>query len=134
MVGGTTKPDAVLKNRLAFFNVSIKPGDLMSSDHIPIVMKISTKPIARDNQIRYNFKTADWDKYQNLITANTTLDNLNNTAKNQIGDEVDKWMGNIVTVANASIPKTKVNYLVHPIDSDYLKLLINMYVQLRNQN
>ena len=134
MVGGTTKPDAVLKNRLAFFNVSIKPGDLTSYDHIPIVMKISTKPIARDNQIRYNFKRADWDKYQSLIIANTALDNLNNITKNQIDDEVDKWMENIITVANASIPKTKVNYLVHPIDSDYLKLLMNMYVQLRNQN
>ena len=37
-------------------------------------------------------------------------------------------------VAEESIPKTKMNYYIHPNESDYLKLLEQLYIQIMNYN
>ena len=43
-------------------------------------------------------------------------------------------MKTITNAANEAIPIRKMNYLIHPPDSDFLKLLVNMYNQLKNLN
>ena len=45
LTNGRGKPDIVLANRQAHFNFLIEPGGLTTSDHIPIKMRIATKPI-----------------------------------------------------------------------------------------
>lgn len=41
------KPDTVLSNRSAFLNYAIEQGTLTASDHLPLIIKISTKPIIK---------------------------------------------------------------------------------------
>ena len=44
------KPDMVFSNKNAFFNYVIIPGKLTSSDHLPVIIKLSTKPIVKTGQ------------------------------------------------------------------------------------
>ena len=41
------KPDIILSNNHNMYNLAIQQGDLTTSDHLPIIVKISTKPIIK---------------------------------------------------------------------------------------
>ena len=67
LVATNTKPDVVLGNRHAFYNIAITEGEITTSDHLPIIVRLSTKAIIKDFVKRNNFKNADWDKYKSII-------------------------------------------------------------------
>ena len=134
MVRKKTKPDVVLANRQAFLNISMEPGPLTTSDHLPIKIKISTKPITIEQKKGFNFGKANWDRYQEIIINNTQISDLNNVNKETIDAEIERWMKTITNSAKEAIPIRKMNYLIHPPDSDFLRVLVNMYNQLKNLN
>ena len=121
LIDKNTKPDAVITNRISYLNISIQPGDITTSDHLPIVITISTRPIANEKQPKFNFKKANWQKFQEKISNNTILTNMNNLTKDDIDKETKNWMNTIISSANETIPKSKIHYLTHPVDSDYFK-------------
>ena len=45
LVGKSTKPDIILGNKYPYLNLAIEEGSITTSDHLPIVIKINTKPI-----------------------------------------------------------------------------------------
>ena len=47
LIGRQGKPDAVLSNKKAYLNTAIEPGKLTTSDYIPLIIRISTKPIIK---------------------------------------------------------------------------------------
>ena len=47
---GTGTPDIVLGNQKIYHNIAIKQGPITTSDHIPMIIKISTKPILNKRQ------------------------------------------------------------------------------------
>ena len=125
------RPDIVLGNRWAHLNMAISPGSLTSSDHLPVHVKLSTNAIIKDIKKVYNFKKANWDKYKNTIENQTEIKNMNNKTKEEIDEEIRRWMETITKAADESIPKNKVTFLIKPNNSDNLKLLMNQYQQLR---
>ena len=42
------RPDIILTNRRGYLNMTITEGDITTSDRIPIIVKISTKPIIKE--------------------------------------------------------------------------------------
>ena len=139
IVGKKGKPDIVLGNRYAFLNLAISPGQLTTSDHIPIIIILSTKAIIKDKEPRKNFKKANWEKYKEIIERETNSDeagiNINQTDNNNINrakidSTIDKWMKNIINASDEAIPKTQITFHPNPRESDYLKLLENTYKNL----
>ena len=55
----TGTPDLVLGNRHIHHNITIQQGPLTTSDHIPIIMSIATKPILMEGRKVYNYKKAN---------------------------------------------------------------------------
>lgn len=57
----TGKPDLLLGNNKTYFNYAVTQGGLSTSDHIPLIIKISTKPIKlRTNTVpAFNFRKAN---------------------------------------------------------------------------
>ena len=47
LVGKSAKPDIILGNKHAYLNLAIEEGCITTSDHQPILMKISKKPILK---------------------------------------------------------------------------------------
>ena len=72
------KPDMVFSNKLAFLNYAILQGKLTSSDHLPVIIKLSTKPIVKEGQTRYKYKTANWELFKEKIEEKTEAENINN--------------------------------------------------------
>ncbi|XP_042883085.1 uncharacterized protein LOC122260057 [Penaeus japonicus] len=59
-----TSPEIVLANRYGHLNCRITPGNLTTSDHLPIIMELSTNPIIIPCSLRPDYKNANWNRYK----------------------------------------------------------------------
>ena len=72
------KPDLIFSNKLAFLNFAILRGKLTSADHLPVVLKLSTKPIAKAGTERFKFANANWELFKEKIEEKIENENVNN--------------------------------------------------------
>ena len=63
--GNKGRPDLVFGNRAALvYHTHCTPGPNIGSDHIPIILKISTTPILNTENPAFVYKQADWDAFK----------------------------------------------------------------------
>lgn len=62
-----TTPDLILSNNKIYHNIQIDQGPITTSDHIPIIVTISTKAITVPPVSKYNLNKANWEKFKNII-------------------------------------------------------------------
>ena len=124
------KPDLVFSNKLAFLSFAILRGKLTSSDHLPVILRLSTKPITKAGTERFKFANANWELFKEKIEEKIENENVNNNLTYRqdidaaiIENSINKWINIIKETRDEIIPKTKINYYIHARDSDYLKLL-----------
>ena len=140
LVGKSTKPDIVLGNKHTYLNLAIEEGCITTSDHLPIIIKISIKSILKNYEPKRNIKRANWDQYkidvENEINREIRRETLegNDINKDKIDTSLKNWMKIIDDAAYKNIPTKRVQYYVHPQESDYIKLLKEQYKQLRAIN
>ena len=134
------KPEIVFSNKLAFLNFAILRDQLTSFDHLPVIIKLSTKPIIKTGIERFKFTTANWELFKEKIEEKIEIENINNNLTDRqdidaaiIENSLNKWMNIITETRDEIIPKTEINYLIHARDSDYLKLLENVCKQILNK-
>ena len=72
------KPDLIFSNKLAFLNFAILRGKLTSSDHLPVVLKLSTNPIAKAGTERFKFTNANLGLFKEKIEEKIENENVNN--------------------------------------------------------
>ena len=53
------KPDIILSNKKAFLNMAIEKGKITTSDHLPVIVILSTKAISKKVEERRNYNKAD---------------------------------------------------------------------------
>ena len=128
----TCRPDIVLTNSRVLFNHNISKGPITASDHIPIVIKISTKPIVKEITRTPDSKKTNWDEFTTHIENKTAeQEDENNLSNNeQIDKEVldreyKKWIKDIMHSYEKTTPMKKIKLLPHIPDSDLMKILIN---------
>ena len=87
----TGRPAITVTNRKAFSNYTIQEGSLTSSNHLPIILKLSTKPVIKDSKMCRDFRRANWKEYRNQLElkfrnceAEDPLQNTNPIDKDKI--------------------------------------------------
>ena len=108
---GSTKPDIVLGNDKIFHNIHLAEGPFTSSDHMPIVAKITANPIRIPIRTRFQFGRADWEGYQDKLRAVATP-NLTSMKKEDIDHHIEVWTKKIKDVSEETIPK--LQYRIAP--------------------
>ena len=123
------RPNIVFSN-IFFLNYAIVKGKLTSSDHLPVILNISTKPIVKPGQEKYKFSEANWELFKEKVESkiaveNNTSDllNRNNIDAQEIENNILKWLSIITETRDEVIPKVKLCCYIHATDSDYLRLL-----------
>ena len=104
--GMTGKPDLVFSNSRAFFlNSSITAGAPTLSDHLPIILRISTSPILVPTEPRLWYSRADWEGFKDTLTryTNTNMDNTPHVAIEEEWHRLTKFVNNAV---KKHIPRT----------------------------
>ena len=59
-----TSPDKIFSNKHHYLNCISEPGELTTSDHLPIIFKLSTSPFLVEKPKVYKTHKADWDMFQ----------------------------------------------------------------------
>ena len=104
--GSMGKPDLVFSNSRAFYlNSSITAGAPTLSDHLPIILRISTSPILVPIEPRLRYSHADWEGFKDTLTRYTNTD-INNTPHVAIEDEWRRLTKFVKNTVKKHIPRT----------------------------
>lgn len=122
-------PDLLLGNKNIFHNIHIRPGQLTTSDHIPIIMQISTSPIQTPAAPRLNFNKAKWDDFKTELNKNS-IPVLNHTTIENVSNQLDSWITKITTAMTKHIPKKTHRTLPHPKLTEEIRLIQQQYLTL----
>ena len=85
-----TNPDKIFCNKHSYLNTFCELGNVTSSDHLPIIFKISTRPFNEKIPEIYNVGKANWELFQSILDDKITIKNLNNCTKQELEEETNK--------------------------------------------
>ena len=68
-------------------NVATERGELTSSDHFPLIVKISKKPIIKTTEEKPNYNNVDWNAFKTKVEEKMAQENKRYDLNND--DRVD---------------------------------------------
>ena len=132
------RPDIVLSNRVANLYNRIYEGNLTSSDHIPVIVELSTQPIMVQCPPKWNLKKTNWVQFNERVNIEM-MDNERklrgeiNMTKPKVEEYLGNWMNTIINNIEITTPKRLFKIIPNIKESDTLKLLEQRYQRLRFQ-
>ena len=96
-------PDIALTNSHAYFNIHFRPGPLSPSDHIPIIVTISSNPIQVPIRPRLQFSKTDWTVYRDILTE-VGRPELTDATLEDIDRHIAAWQNAIKDATNRTTP------------------------------
>ncbi|MPC98782.1 hypothetical protein E2C01_094164 [Portunus trituberculatus] len=101
-----TTPDIILGNKHIYHNITIKPGPDSPSDHICIIVSITSKAIRIPVPPKYNYHLADWDSFQTSIQDINSAKPPEQATLQQLDKATETWFKTIKEAMETNIPKT----------------------------
>ena len=130
----TSSPDIVLSNNKAVHNVTIDPGPITTSDHIPIIVTLTTQALIIPTTPIINLGKANWNIIREDIRHNMNLIQLDGHITTQdIDEKLEKWYNIIESSIKENTPKTTTQMLSKPISSPSLKHLQHCFKLIHSQ-
>ena len=102
----STSPDIVLSNYNTYHNIHLSPGPVTTSDHIPIIAKISLSPIQIPIRPRPHLSKADWPKIKQDLEK-ITVPTKQNPTKADIDNYIQQWNAGITKAMEKHTPLLK---------------------------
>ena len=125
----SSTPDKILSNNKVYHNINIEKGLPCTNDHIPILIKISTSPIAIPVPPRYDIKNTNWEIYREELSSYSSTD-LRKASTASIEEELTKVTKVISDAIEKSTPLIKHRILPAPKLPHEVKLLQVQYSNL----
>lgn len=115
-----TTPDIILANHNIYHNINITQGPLTTSDHLPIIMTIATKPIPIPIPTRPDFKRANWDQFKQDLNDKLPNPSLNpQQTLEEIDETIQNWYTDIKNAVSSNIPSTS-HKTIHQLTTSHL--------------
>lgn len=129
-----TKPDIILANNAPRPNYWIRPGKVVNSDHLPMIMDLSWSPIQIPHPPRRMLSKTNWNRYHELLN-DVELDNLRDgDTLNNIDRKLHIIISKMQEAANRVIPISKYKTLPHPHYSEVERRKISRLEVLKNKS
>ena len=101
-------------------------GELTTSDHLPIIIRLSTNPILIKTPNRLNFEKTDWNKFKEdtehrMEEELTREQNKEQSNKREIDESFSRWMEIIKDEISKNTPTINYTKIRNYRDSDLLK-------------
>ena len=104
---GAGRPDLALTNRSSLhLHHHLSPGQLCGSDHIPVILRISTNPIAIPSTPFFSYAKANWEAFGAALEGTHTQMPLENRHHTTLDTFLDTIQTDILRAANDHIPKS----------------------------
>ena len=102
-----TAPDIVLTNKNTYHNHYITPLRVNTSDHIPIKLTISSKPIFKKVKCEHT-EAADWTKYAQILKDSAGPINLRHATQADVCTTIASKINAIQDARKQAIPQIKI--------------------------
>ena len=113
---GSGRPDLILSNRQTLpFHHHISPGPICGSDHIPIILKVSSNPIAIPSPPMADYKSTNWEDFRTTLANIHQPSQLDGQHHTDIDTAIERLHNDILTTADRHIPKKR-----HKIYRDFI--------------
>ena len=129
----SSAPDRVLTNNKVYHNMLIEKGLPTTNDHLPILVTISTSPIAIPIEPRPNVNKTNWAKYKEKLNAYVAKD-MNYASINEIHQEISNITQQLTDAIDESTPILHNRTLPTPKLPEDVKLLQVQYTALLETN
>lgn len=103
--GTQSRPDIIIANRRAYFNIKAEPGEAGISDHIPTLVRIDAKPIYIKIRERYAPKLTNWEEYATICENIIQIKNLEGGDKNLLDFEINVLLNKLKNIKELITPK-----------------------------
>ena len=115
-----TSPDLIITNRHMTANTHAQPGPLTGSDHLPILLTLSTDPILIPIKPRPSYVQANWDGYTNDLSTHPIIDLQDGTLQD-IDNAIDQVTTQIKDATERHIPTVRHRPIPYPRLNDNVR-------------
>ena len=130
----TSSPDIVLTNTNNFFYHTLTPGPMTTSDHIPIILDISTSPILLPTHETYSFHRTDWDAFK--ADEDLQMDeqpDITHGTLEDIDAALETWTQTVKTVTDRHVPTRRYTTPPAPRPTRQTQLLRIQFQALKDR-
>ena len=116
--------------------MTIEAGGVTTSDHIPIIVIISTSFIIKETKTIKDYNNTNWETFQEKLTDNTNVQrqSIPLAGRVTIDEAITKWMTDIQDTMNDTIPYKTINEHISPTSNDLIKYMEIFYDELRTKD
>ncbi len=100
-----TNPDKVFSNKHNYLSTLIELGDITTSDHIPVILTVSTTPIYIKAKESFQYTKGNWEKFKGILNDKLTVKNLDNCTTYDFDQKFTNWINTFKHAMDESIPK-----------------------------
>jgi len=125
-----TNPDKIFANKHHYLNCICEPGEITTSDHLPVIFKLSTMPFIKEKQKAYKTHKADWDLFQYKLDSQINVMNFEGNTVEQLENATLRWIKNIKNAMDVAIPKSSYQYTYQLKTTPEIKYLENQHKSL----
>ena len=113
------RPDLILSNRLSlpFHHHIISHGSLCGSDHVPLILKISSNPISIPSPLIPDYRSTNWEGFRNTLADTHQPTQLEGKHYTEIDKALEQLHTDIVTTANRHIYTKKTPQTPHRLQT-----------------
>ena len=140
---GATTPDIVLANKAATWNsdttpgppaaIDLTPGKSNGSDHVPVMLTLSTEPLVIPSAPRFCYKQANWEGYKANLARTLQPITLDGQPTTAIEEAVEAFYKAVWVAKKENIPMTTRRVKPHPKRSNLLSCLERQLENLRRE-
>ena len=112
-------------------NCICEPGDITTSDHLPIILKLSTKHFLKEKPKTFRLHRADWELFQNKLDQKVNITELDGNTLEQLEDATKSWTNAVKNAMDIAIPKSNYQYIYQIKTTPEIKNLENQYKTLK---
>ena len=125
-------PDIILGNKHIFHNHVITAGPTTASDHLPLIIKLTTLPITTPTIARPHYKQANWEEFKIYINNNIKQPNKSHLNKEEIEQSIESWYETILEGIKRYVPMKSHKTINKAISNPKIKQLqwiLKQYLQ-----
>jgi len=132
---GKGRPDLVFGNRAALaYHTHLQPGPNVGSDHIPVIIKISTSPILNKERRSFRYQQADWESFKSKLSEVNFQFNLDGLDSQTIDGHWNFIFAHIVSTMLSTIPRSQYKTRISFQPSERTKRLLTCFRNRFTQN
>ncbi len=126
-----TTPEKFFVSKHHYLNISCEPGEITTSDHLPVIIKLSTTPFLLEKQKVYKKNNADWELFQNKLNTQINLTNLDGNTIKQLEEASVHWLKTVKNAMDVAIPKSSYQFIYQLKTTPEITELKNQYKTIR---